>query len=318
MPSPTPSLALLALALAAPSVFAQAPSQSLSSEAPANKPRDRAPSATFSAYLEHNFASDFDNAPGEVSVTRLIGDLGVSLPVFTDSTVVLSLGTEYDWYNFENATAFAPGFSEPWGNVVRYRLDAMLRQRIDDKWRWFVGGDLQSAGEPGADWNKTLTFGGRAGVSYAFFDNFTLGGGAFVHTRLEDDVFALPYLFIDYKITDQWSIRTTGRNPANFGFGAELSFKASDSWTLFAAVAYQARDFRLDEDGASPKGVGQDRRVPVSIGVEWKANDTVSLLGYVGFNLLQEFELQDPNGNELKQIDAKASPFLGIQAQFRF
>lgn len=279
---------------------------------------ERPVKASFSLYAEHNFSADYKDTTGSVSVTRLFGDLGVDLPISTDGTLNLRVGSEYETYDFKDAPAFAPGFNEPWDRVLRYRLDAGYSQPAGDKWRWFVGADVQSAGEIGADWNKTLTFGGRGGASYAFSDKFILGGGLFVHSRLEDDPAIFPFLFIRWQFADKWTLSTTGRNPASFGIGLELDYKVAEDWTLFLAGSYQSRDFRLDKDGASPGGIGQQRQVPINFGVAWKANSQVTITGYVGANFFQEYELQDASGNEPQQFDAKAAPFVGIQAEFKF
>ncbi len=44
----------------------------------------------------------------------------------------------------------------------------------------------------------------------------------------------------------------------------------------------------------------------------------MSLTAYLGANLFQEYELQDASGNELQQFDAEISPFIGLQAEFKF
>lgn len=279
---------------------------------------DRPVKASFSIYGEHNFSSDFKDTTGSVSVTRLFGNLGVDIPVSTDGTLNFRIGSEYETYDFKDSPAFAPGWSEPWDRVLRHRLDAGYSQPAGDKWRWFVGADVQSAGEIGADWNKTLTFGGRAGASYALSNTLILGGGLFVHTRLEDDPAIFPFAFVRWQFADKWSLSTTGRNPASFGIGLELSYQFAEDWTVFLAGSYQSRDFRLDDDGASPGGIGQQRQVPINFGVAWKANSQVSLTAYLGANLFQEYELQDASGNELQQFDAEISPFIGLQAEFKF
>lgn len=312
---------IVALLLAS-SAFAQTSDFKSTGEAAQRKAQEaadgRSVKAAFSIYGEHNFSSDLKDTTGNVSVSRLFGDLGVDIPISTDGSLNLRVGSEYETYDFQDATAFAAGFSEPWDRVLRYRFDAGYSQSFNDKWRWFVGGDVQSAGEVGADWNKTITFGGRGGVSYAFNKNFILGGGVFAHSRLEDDPAIFPFLFVRWQIDDKWSLSTTGRNPASFGIGLELAYQVADDWTIFLAGSYQSRDFRLDNDGASPGGIGQQRQLPINLGVAWKANDQVSLTAYLGANFLQEYELQDRDGNELRQFDAEMAPFLGLQAQFKF
>lgn len=286
--------------------------------APPAATESRAPRASFTLYGEHDFSSDFKGGPGSASVTRLFGNLGVEVPIAQSGTVSLGVGSEYETYDFKDATGFAPGFSEPWDHVLRYRFDASYAHQIDRQWRWFVGADVQSAGEIGAEWNKTLSYGGRGGFTYALSERLVLGAGLFVHSRLEDDAAILPFAIVRWKFADRWSLSTTGRNPASFGFGLELDYQVADDWTIFVAGSYQARDFRLDKDGASPGGIGQHRQIPINIGVAWNASKQVSFTGYVGADVFQQFEIQDPNGNELKKLDAKLAPFIGLQAEFKF
>lgn len=270
--------------------------------------------ATLSLGGEYGTSANFKDAPGDVSVARSEAKLNLTFPAGERGRVNVGLASEASFYNFDGATAFAPGFTEPWDDAFRHRLRFLYSRRASLHVAWFLSGYVSVAGEAGAKFQDSVTYGGYAGVNYLISDTLTLGLGVFASTQLEDDPTVFPFLTVDWEIVPGLTLSNT----AEQGPGGQLAWKPFEDWTFVIGGEYAAREFRLDGDGAQPRGVGQDRRIRAYLGASWAATSQVTLSGRFGIDFHQEYELQSPAGNEVSQVDADPSAFLSLEVKFSF
>lgn len=257
--------------------------------------------------------ADFDGDNGDVQVSSVGADLGVDLPSGERGTTSLSIGSHWSFYDFGGDAGF--GASEPWEDVVEYTAGARYSRKANDTWGWFLGGFAASSGETGSDFSESVTGGGYVGASYAASDKFRIAFGAGYATRLEDDGYFIPIVNFRWEMAEKWTL-SSDTQPKSMGL--KLSYQATESIALLAAGGYMFNEYRLDEDGATPDGVGRDSGVPLALGVEWTISDQVSLGVRAGMVMAREFELDDSAGNELQSIDADAAPFLSATLNFTF
>jgi len=264
---------------------------------------------------QHTFASEFKDAPGEVGVSRGSAELALSFPLRGSWRLGVGMDTEISSYDFTDATGFVAGTDEPWDETAQFSLSATASTRIGERWGAFFGGGVDSSAQFGADFADSITGGVFAGGSYAFSDRFTLGFGAGVRTRLEDNALVLPVISIDYRFADRWRL---GSRQALNSFGLELSYEVTDAVTLGVDVAYEGRAYRLDDEGPVPEGVGRDWRLPAAFSVGWKVMPQVTLAGRAGVAFFQEYTLDDEDGDEINEIEADPAAFAGATLTFDF
>ncbi len=261
---------------------------------------------------EYQFEADLDKGAGKVSVGRAGADLGLSFKVGDRSRLNVKWDSEFSWYDWKDASAFSKGSKDPWEDTQQHALAVQLVVPENDTWAWFVGGGAQASYERGADFGDSMTYGGQGGVRYAFSKDFALSLGVGVRTRLEEDAWVLPIIGIDWNINEKLTLSTER------GTGLKLNYKAADNLDLWLQGMYDSREFRLSDDGAAKDGVGADRRVPVSIGVDWKVASSATITFQGGVIAWSTYKLSDDQGVKISQTDADPAAFLGLGIEFKF
>lgn len=264
---------------------------------------------------EHSFETDLKDSAGSVSIDRAGAELDSRIMIGNRSRLSLSLNSEYSWYNFKDATGFANGFSEPWDDTLQTNISATFSTQATKQWSWFVGAGIDDSIQTGATFVDGLTGGIYAGASYAINEHLTIGLGAAIRSRLEDDGQVLPIPVIEWQIADKWRLETTAEIG---GRGAALSYQPTEALQFKLSGAYYAREFRLDDSAAAPEGVGRDHRVPIALGVEWHITRQAAVGAHVGVDVYQEYTLLDTDGNKLSQIESKPDVFAGAMFSFSF
>ena len=274
------------------------------------------PSARATLRAQHAFSADLEDVAGDVSISRFAGQVGLTFPTSDRSQIGVSLFSETSLYDFSEDTAFAPSVGAPWEDVQELGLGVTFRDRISETWSYFVGAGIDANYEFGADVGESLTYAGLGGARYEVSPELGLGLGAIVSSRLEEDVFFIAFPTIDWRPSKDWRLAT---GPGD-GRAVELrlSYIASEEFTASLFGAFEARGFRLDEDGPVPDGVGRDWRVPVGVGLAWTPHPQVQLSLEGGAFVYSELTLDDSNGDEISQVEPDIAPFILGEIRFSF
>ncbi len=287
--------------------------QATESPVPGAKP---GPSARATLRAQHAFSADLEDVPGDVSVSRFAGQVGLTFPTTDRSQIGVALFSETSLYDFSDDTSFAPSVGAPWEDVQELGLGVTFRDRVTDTWSYFVGAGIDANYEFGADVGDSLTYLGLGGVRYEVGPELGIGLGAIVSSRLEDDVFFIAFPTIDWRPSKDWRLAT---GPGD-GRAVELrlSYISSEEFTASLFGAFETRGFRLDEDGPVPDGVGRDWRLPVGVGFAWNPHPQVTLSLEGGAFVYSELTLDDSNGDEISQVEPDIAPFILAELRFSF
>ncbi len=302
-----PSSALIAGAL----VLAVAPA------APAQQQQEQAQPWQFrvGTGVSHQFDGDIDSG-GEFNVTRAHGEFGATYTFNPDLKIDLSLGYEYSTYDFSGSSGF--GALDPWEDIHSLRLRALLTARIDDQWSVFGGPIITLAGED-ADFDDALAGGGLIGASYRFSDTLTLGGGIALISELEDDVAVFPVFVVNWNFAQGWTLRNSQATLGlGQGGGLEAAWEFADDWELGFGVQYQWRQFRLDDSGTAPEGVGEELSIPLYANATWRISPTAHLSMFAAVAVGGEIEVQNSSGNTISDEDYDPAGLLGARFTLRF
>jgi long-subunit fatty acid transport protein len=272
--------------------------------------------ASFSLWGEQTLAADFSDGPGDVSVNRLGASLDAVFSLTEETRLGAGIFAERSDYDFDPTNALATG--EPWDEVVGMGLSLRLIHQLDERTGVFVGGGVVSHLERGGEFDKSITYSGTLGFRYGVSDSLSTGIGLSYGTSLEDDGIPFPIPIIEWKINDQWTLSTEGARGAASGGGARLAFNASEQLTLTLRAGYEFRAFRLDDEGPVPDGVGRESRIPVTLGVEWRALPQLTVGGSVGYAFGQTYTLDDADGNRVDREDVDGALVAGVGVSFTF
>ncbi|MEX2218103.1 MAG: hypothetical protein WD749_05025 [Phycisphaerales bacterium] len=327
MPLPVhPAAACLPLLLAGLPALGQAtpshqpprgdqPTPALSPAAPAAEspvPPARPVNYSVEARAELNLAADFDSGAGDMTVTRAGGAFGAAIPAGMRGQIDVGVDYEFSHYSFSETGSLVAGVANPWDDIHRVELSVRYSRQHSQQVSWLVGGSLGGSGEDGADGSESLFGSVFGGVRYALNREVTLGFGLGVRTRIEDSPTVFPLPLVTWQINERWRLSTTGRP------GVSLSYTPLETLSFHVSGAYDMRDFRLDENGPIPGGVGRETRVPVTIGVTHTPIPQVVLMAEVGVAFAQRLEVMNSGGDEIADEDLDPSALLRVSFTYRF
>ncbi len=145
---------------------------------------------------------------------------------------------------------------------------------------------------------------------YQFSERFRLGLGIGGESRLEDDGAIFLYPIVEWHITKAVRLIGNIRQPLPTYF-LDLEVDIGTAW--MASIGIQAREdrFRLDDQGTTPKGVGESHQATLQTSLTYRFQPHLLLTAYagVGFDYLR---LEDADGNNVRDDDTDALPVLGL------
>lgn len=272
----------------------------------------------WSPYIRGGYVHQFDSDLGDSSsfeVDRFFVQGGVSYSAGPRRRISFAIGAGQDKYNFSGSLGKE---NEPWDRIDQLRLSVPVTWGVDEQWTLFAIPTLRFYGESGASTGDSATGGALAGASYRINDRLTLGPGVGVFSRLEDSVNVFPILIVDWKITDRLSLETGRGLAATQGPGLNFNYRLSDAWSLGLGGRYESLQFRLDDKGPAPDGVGEDRSIPLYLSATYNHGRDLQLSAVAGVELDGEIRLDDADGKRIAKDSYDTAPFLGVTFSARF
>lgn len=274
-----------------------------------------------SAGYLHEFATDFDGG-GSVAVDRAFGGAGVEVQFHPEVTGSVGVAWGGDWYRFDGDSALSPNPGEaPWTNVQAITALAMANWQIAPRWSANLGLRLGAAGEPTANVGDSLTVGGNVAVSYSFSEKLTLGGGVLAQTQIEDRPLIIPLIVVYWQVTDTIVVSNVlGPEAYPTGAGLEVAWRPDRTSELSIGSRYEVRRFRLDDRGDAVRrdGIGEDVGLPLWARATWRFENGLRLDLVGGVSLMNEYSLDDRDGNEISSVDLDPAPFIAGFVSWRF
>lgn len=316
----SPLAALAQEAPAASDATAQpAPSQSpkLATGRPPGMPP---PGLNFQLDADASYAFDagLEGVSGDFDRTRVGGRLTLSSAVSDTLILSGSIGGGASIYDFHGQTGLVPGTEDPWGTIRTASIGLNAIYRVDQRWTVFGGLNAASSGEDGSDFSDTLTGGGTLAASYAFSEQLNVGLGITAQTRLEDNLFVLPFPTVDWTLPGdpqgRWRLAVGGaRVGPSRAAGVALYFSPTRELTFSGGIGAfgLGGDFRLSKSGPVPGGVGRDSSFPLLVGADWHPSPKFSLSAFAGVALFGQLEVLDSGGNKVSERDVDPTPVLG-------
>ena len=235
-----------------------------------------------------------------------------------DSSVRILARYKFSSYDWSDVPATTMGGPEPWEDINKVTLGAIISGRLDNTWSLFGGPIFEMAWESGASVKDSLSGGGLIGLTAKINDDLEFGGGVGVITELEDSVRWFPVISLDWQLSDRWSLQNQSAVSVA-GTGLELVYEASAEWELAFGMIYQLNRFRLSESStSSPDGVGQDEHWNVWFRATWAPSTRTEFNVYAGFTTGGELELVDTNKVTRDLRDYEITPSFGVSFVYRF
>lgn len=265
----------------------------------------------------YQFDTELDNG-AEFSSSRFNIEAGSGYSWTRRNRAALALSYSLDNYSFSNESTGQAGSIKPWDDIHSLSLSLPVSWGVSERWSSFFVPSVNSTGESGAEFSDTISAGILGGFAYRFSDSLTIGPGLGVISQLEDDATVFPILIIDWQITDKLSLETGRGLAATLGPGLTLNYQLNPKLTLAVGGRYEKLRFRLDANGETADGIGEDRSFPLfaSVTHRFTPKAAVSLVG--GIELDGELRQEDKDGNKIGSESYDPAPFLGLTFNIRW
>jgi len=294
------------------SVFCCLAAQNVSAQAPANDPVR----FDFDGGIALQSGTDLSDVEGSFSVNRWFASMGVTYAWNRRNSIGLSGGGGTSPYDFDELTTIGGG--APWEEIDETRISLVGRFGIGETGTLFLIPSARYNGEKDANTSDGRTWGMFAAAAWRLNENLTIGPGIGVFSKLEDDTRIFPILVIDWKISERWYLSTSRGLAASQGPGLTLGYLATETWSFGLTSRYENVEFRLNENGTTPGGIGKNQSIPMVISAAWKPNNTVKLAMFAGLEFAGTLKLKNAQDELISESDYDPAPIYGATFELQF
>lgn len=263
----------------------------------------------------NQFAADFSDGPGSVSVQRAFVEGSVGYAWDRSTSVSVSLGAGTTDYDFSSQTTIE-GLT-PWGRVQDYRLSFPVRFAPTDNTRAIVIPSVRTFAEAGASKGDGVSAGFIGGFSYRFSDTLSLGPGMGYFDDVGDETNAFPIILVDWKITDRLSLNTGSGLAASQGPGITLNYQVNSRWSAGLTARYEQTRFSLKQRNRNST-VGEDASAPMLLILNYSPWPMTSVTAVLGVELNGTMSMEDDSGRNVSDSDLDTAIVAGLTFSSRF
>ncbi len=246
---------------------------------------------------------------GNVTLTKYMVEIKAS--GYTGEKIRAGLGLHYEFenYNFTPLTGFA--VSDPWNKIHVLGLGGSVVYILNPKWSLFASPAIRYSGEEGADFGKSIMFGGSAGAVYTINSSFRIGLAAGVFYRLEETA-AFPGIIVDWKISDRLRLRNPYRMRPAGPAGIELGYELGHDWNIALGGGYRSSRFRLSRSGTVSGGIGQTNAIIGYLNLTRRFGNSFNASAYCGAAFSGALRLENSSGEKIDGAGYKTAPIIGL------
>jgi hypothetical protein len=222
---------------------------------------------------------------------------------------------EYQSWNFNDPAAF--GGVAPWKNMNAPSLGVVFTYAWAPDLFIAVVPTVAWTYESGANTSDALTYGAVASVAKAFAPDQVLGLGISAFRRV-DKTQALPFLVVNWKVSDKWRVQNPFQAGPAGGAGLEFVYAPDDRWEYAPGLSYRSYRFRLATDNATPAGIGANSFVPLFMRVTRKLSKDARVDFYGAIVTGGKLTVDNADGGGLYSDKYKIGPALGATLVMNF
>jgi hypothetical protein len=262
----------------------------------------------------NTFNTDLDSG-GDFHFAAGIVSGRVTRQFTTQFSAGITLRYDFQDWKFGSPSAF--GGQAPWKYLNAPTVTVDLSYALQPDLLIGVTPLIGWGYESGAGGGNALIYGGIVSATKVFSPSLVLGVGAGV-VRQIDETKVFPFLIINWQIDDHWRLANPfAAGPAG-GAGVELAYAPDDRWEFAIGGAYRLYRFRLNDSGPAPRGVGENRFIPLFARITRNLGPKTHIDLYAGGSVYGRLSVDNSNGNGFAQDDYKTAPAIGITLAHRY
>ncbi|MBO5255689.1 MAG: hypothetical protein J6B07_07705 [Opitutales bacterium] len=204
------------------------------------------------------------------------------------------------YVNYSYLDADFDSVNSPFSEINTLSASTLYFYNFDSRWSAFGMGQISFSAEDTSNWDDGMQGYFGAGAMYSFSEKFRLGFGACAYSRIDRSWLGFPIVFIDWKITDNLSLRTFS------GIALLYDVCGNEKLVLDTSIEYKNKYSRLDE-GASVR----DEYGEWTVGVTYKPIKNFYIGAHVGFDFGRELDFKKSTQQDI-EIDVAPVFYLNV------
>lgn len=221
----------------------------------------------------------------------------------------IGAGIGYDNLDYDWRSVSLRDNTQTWDKINRYRANVSLAYRPTKNWMFMLAPKLQYAYADTASSSNAASYGAVLSGMYRFNSGNLLGFGV-AYLNDIDEVRSVPFIAINWQITDKLKLG----NPFSAGFsgpaGLELSYQLSSDWNMGLGTSKRTNRFLI----ADEKDTAEIEEWVSFARVGWDISRSVSVNAYAGYFFNGELELNPQHSKE--EVENQGAAALDITFRF--
>jgi hypothetical protein len=260
--------------------------------------------------VSHAFAADLERGdPGDVAITRYPVRLSYNLP--SDRRGFLSLNGVYEYSDYTWSETDLLDAS----NRVAFSAIG-LRVLGESNWGLFGFGQVSWAAEAdGGSLGRGFSSTALVGPAYRFSRNLSVTAGALVTVQPERDPRVLPVAAVNWRINDQWSLRTLNGVMISYLPETDLRFQV-DLFGEFRSRGIRLRRQLVEEERMLRPAV-EEREIAAGTSVAWWVSENVVVQGSAEYLFARKWDLR-AGDSRIRTLEAANTPQLAVRVDYVF
>jgi len=209
------------------------------------------------------------------------------------SSIGLNIRDGYQNWSWNNVSEY--GSKTPWKGIQSPGIGLSYFQKLENGWSAGFAPIIDWVAENGVGTAGSATYGAIGSGTKKYSDNLTIGLGTGVFRQVDKNK-VFPYLLINWRITDKWTLNNPLPAGPSGGAGLELSYALADKWSVAGGAAYRSYRFRLSNSNYTPNGIGQNSFIPIFARLSYSIDRGSSVDLYLAANTGGKLSVTNVNG----------------------
>ncbi len=249
--------------------------------------------------------ADLDS-PGDLGLSRW--STGIERKVRREGGKVVRYGFRHEESNYDFGGGATIGVPDPFDDTKEDAVTATFGS-FEEERKWFVSLAVISGREQGVSFSDSLYGKVGGGMLWKVQDDLDLGIGLFVRTQLEDGIRVFPFPLVEWRATDDLRIGVVRSSDPGFG----LTYRISERVDGYASLAFDHRQFRLDDQPLLSDVATVDEERGLRAGLLWRGD---KLDAEIFAGIVQREITIDANDKEAGDDDIDATGMVGFSLRF--
>lgn len=251
----------------------------------------------------HQFETDFDSLPGEVSSDQVSFAMPILPLNFGNLHIIAALLYEGTKFNTTGNTMLTEH------TLHDISLPVVFLNDRSEKWIW--GGMVMPSFSGDLTSSNNFSISAAAGVGYAFSPTLTLAGGVYYSHGIDDDNLFIPGVVFTWRPNEKMEVFF-------FGVTGGVSYAINESWIVSLYGEYNPAEWHVEADKTGP-----DRNIEVdTFDIGLKLEHRISELFWIrasgGYSFARELTIENLSGSTIQESDIDAGPFVQAGLNLRF